>query len=394
MARCGRGVKVPVRQAEVERYLKRLRVEVVDELNGWVRCRCPFAQWKHDSRYDNEQRFGVTHDEDDASYFNCFVCGEKGPFSALPGRLGKRRDDPSLAGIGKQIELDEILGTETVFGDWDETPIKRNEKKTRITDFPPRSDFLKYPPASGSPDALRYLASRGIYLDTVVSIGLRYDTRRERILFPVLDFWTGKYIGCSGRLIWSEHKRVCEEKRRTEFIQKVTGDPTKKVKIPKVRDYSGLEKRNAFLGTYGRRSRTGNRVAAITSGDFVGNHYWIVVEGLMAYARFVQLGFRDNVIAILGSALTPGKQEILRASDRAVYWFVDPDAGGSKCLHGVYDPETETYDDTGALEAMYGDVIQYVPTWPEDLDDPDKIPDRQTVLDMMAAAEPYIKSRA
>lgn len=376
-------------QREVERYLKRLKVEVVDELNGWVRCRCPFAQWKHDSRYDNEQRFGVTHDEDDASYFNCFVCGEKGPFSVLPGRLGKLRGDQSLAAIGTQIERDEILGTETVFGDWDETEAPKKSTELRIRTFPSRKEFFSHPPANLEPDALRYLSGRGIHFDTVTKLALRYDRARERILFPVLDYWTGRYIGCSGRLIWSEKKRVAEEQRRTEIRQRLTGED-KRVTIPKVRDYSGLEKRKAFLGTYGR---PGLHVSGLSQRDDRTNSYWILCEGLLAYARFVQLGFRDNTLAILGSKLTVEKAELLRHSGRAIYYFTDPDKAGRVGLYGNWNEDEQTYEGGGALDMLYGDVIQYVPQWPEGLDDPDNIEHRDQVIDMMQNAELWIRSR-
>lgn len=369
----------------VEGVLKRLGIKVVDELNGWVRSVCPFGLWKHDGGVAENPNFGVTHDDDEPSYYNCLVCGSKGHLSGLPIALAHARksDMDRARAFAKEIEKDEILGGTTDFGEWDDEESvaeKTADEDLRIRSFPDRHEFLKHPPAVGEPDALRYLASRNIHFDTVTKLGLRYDIKNERVLFPLIDYWTGRYIGHSGRVIWSEAKRAREEELATERSLARGG---KRVKIPKVRDYAGLEKRKAFLGTYGRNDR---RIGTPEQPP-----YWILCEGLLAYARFVQLGFGHCTLGILGSTMTEAKAEIIKDSGRSVYHFSDPDQGGSKYLYGSLDDEG-VHRGNGALDRLYGEVVQFVPQWPDFIQDPDDFTNPQQVIDMMQSAELYARS--
>jgi hypothetical protein len=115
-----------------------------------------------------------------------------------------------------------------------------------------------------------------------------------------------------------------------------------------------------------------------------------MVEGLFAFAHIRHIRPRIDSRALLGSALTPGKADLLKSFGRAVYWLTDDDLAGQACLYGVYDKESGEFDHrTGALYQLYGEVAQFVMTYPEGKSDPDELTGEE--LDhMMANAELFI----
>ena len=372
----------------VRSALTRLGIKPLENNKGWVNAECPFGPWKHAGGRDSDPDFYCSFHDCDASHYNCFGCGSKGSLPGLAFSLAKLRNDLTLMELGRKLQEEEIIGiSEDDFGEWKESRAEITKHKvSRLTEFPDYSSFLAYPSVFGAPEALRYLAGRGIAFDTVTKIDLRFDPRRERILFPVFDYWTGRYVGCSGRIIWTERKR-------SETIRRLSELRGKRVNIPKIRDYHGLPKRNCFLGlrSMSRRGGAGARnqfglgtepVAGATSESYL-------VEGLFAFAHFVQRGFGDRTQAILGSDLTDEKIEILEDQQKALYWFVDPDAGGQKALYGPLNDDN-VHSGNGVLDKMYGKCLQYIPDYPDDVDDPDKLTRAQITI-MSERAPLYIR---
>lgn len=192
--------------------------------------------------------------------------------------------------------------------------------------------------------AREYLQKRGISEGTSRKIGLLYDDEKRRIMFPVRDRAGGLY-GWSGRATYSDAR-------------------------PKVLDYEGLPKRHLLLG----------------------EHTWsedrplVIVEGLFAYARMVELGVDEfaNVGALLGSELTLEKAEIIRTFGGRTFMLVDADEAGDACIFGPVkevipssDPETADTvirdDSKGAITLLKDYVPLFIPAFPEGKTDPDEL---------------------
>lgn len=342
-------------------------------------CLCPLAPWRpeHPKGIDTQPGFGVHVAPDDVSYYHCFTCKSKGTIGGLAMLLGKLRDEPELIQLGKKIDQDEILGGESEF-EWSEAPRTGKDKaKYRVTKFPSEREFEeRFPSVIASPRAIAYLRRRRISLDTAFSIGLRYDPAQRRILFPVYDYWTGRYAGCSGRAIGNkEFAKAYEQRTGRDY--------------PKVRDYHGLQKDRVLLfrrGTFrasGNDGRDQHRRTTTPSRP----QQVVGVEGLFAFARFVQLGYGNSVVGLLGSELLPAKGSILSDIGLPIFWFTDHDAAGEACLYGRLDVDTgERKPEGGALKAMFHSTAQFVPQWPEFIDDPDDL-NREQAEAMIDSAE-------
>jgi hypothetical protein len=161
-----------------------------------------------------------------------------------------------------------------------------------------------------------------------------------------------------------------------------------KFRYPKIRDYKGLQKDRVLLRS--RANRRGRNVGVHRS-EFISPNSTVVVEGLFGFARVEQLRPNGDCAALLGSALTPGKKELLLRAGRPIYWLTDNDLAGDTCLYGLWDKETEKHDHkTGALYQLYGEVAQFVMEWPEGKDDPEQLT-ADELHNMMVNAELFVK---
>jgi DNA primase len=147
---------------------------------------------------------------------------------------------------------------------------------------------------------------------------------------------------------------------------------------PKVRDYYGLPKRHLILGA--DRWQAGRAV--------------LVVEGLFAFARMIDLGMEDrvNVGALLGSVLTPEKADILRHFDQSVFLLLDNDKAGDDGIFGIMNPDGSRKEDSGAVGQLAEHVPVLIPEWPEGKDDPDQLT-RAEVDAMLDETAPYTPPR-
>jgi hypothetical protein len=343
----------------------------IDSFSGkWVMCSCPLAPYKFEHRTgrDDKPGFGVHVEDDDVSYYSCFTCKSTGTLGGLAMQLGRYREEPGLITYGKELDRQEILGGLIEFK-WEENRVVKNKAFDRVTNFPNEYEFeRRYRSALAYPECVGYLRRRGISASTTFEIGLRFDERQRRILFPVYDYWTGSYAGCSGRSILGPKTRSTIEQR--------TGMPQ-----PKVRDYFGLQKDRVIL----RKRRVSKRT---TENECT---YGICVEGLFAFATSVERGYGNNTFALLGSAVLAPKATIIADIGLPVYWFTDNDPAGQSCLYGKWDEDKNKYLGGGALDKLYHEVAQFVPSWPEDKNDPDQLT-KYEFGKMIADAEIYIKT--
>lgn len=332
--------------------------------NGWLQGGCPFAQWTHKNGTDRNFSFGVRVNKSGKSGYKCFACGQSGSMAKLAYSLGNFRDE-DYTKLGQEIELTEVTDVDLIdLPEWDEDDEEKKEDKS----WESSGYESSFPYAIGHP----YLAERGIGWKTTKKLGIRLDSYRQRILFPVYDD-RARFRGFSGR--------YCGTRKITK-------------RNPRIKDYYGLPKRELFLGEHyiPNRSRTGY-------GD---SFNIVVVEGLFDYARLHQFrGFTKQKfwpVSILGTEITGEKFDKLLAFDAPIIWMVDNDEAGDKVLYGKIDPKTKTHDfSTGALNRLYGMVPQLLVKYPERLNkngkpvkDPGELYDSE-IKQMIDSAELFIK---
>jgi len=385
-----------VDRKDILRAFARLDIEGTGNEGEWEMARCPLAPFKHEKGYDSSPSFGAHIEPDGITFTHCFTCGSPGTLPQLARMLAMYRDDPELREYASTLEKQEIVGGTIDFGSWGDTPKVAKKSKDRVTKFPNEREFFQqYPSVFSEPRAVNYLRRRGISFSAITALGLRYDPKQWRILFPVYDDRTGRFAGASGRTIRSasfieDRKRLAKERNDRKLLH------------PKVRDYKGLEKDRLLLGE---------------PCKYRNDRPFLIVEGLFAHAHLRTIAPTRYVRALLGSELTPGKQAILIDQQAPIYWLTDYDRAGMKCLFGKYDEERAQryiekaerlgyeYDPSldrgnynpkgkpehyGALDLMYGQVAQFILPYPEGVRDPDNVTAEQLEW-MFDNAELYVR---
>lgn len=282
----------------------------------WMNVSCPFARFTHGKGTDQNPSFGITLVDGGRSFYKCLSCGVKGRLASMPTRLGgyRKEDYSKLHHWAEMAELQATIAAPVV--DW-ERQVTEHDQERVGRELPHETIIDTYPRAMGLP----YLSQRGVTHPAPLLLNLRYDSFQHRILFPCYDRYD-QFNGFTGR--------------------SVMADRTYSKQNPKVRDYYGLDKRTLFLRLRGQQ--TGRK---------------LITEGLIDYAMGVQYGFR-NTHAILGTALTPEKIDILISEGDPVYFFMDNDLAGWQALFGVPNDEGDGYETHNAWAFQ---LYREIPVW-------------------------------
>ena len=262
-------------------------VKLIDH-RKWVSMRCLLAEWTHARGTDNTPSAGISVNDESASIYNCYVCGSR-PLSSLFKELEKYTGE-SFGGLIRDIEMNEFLGGE--LPEWGSSaegsliaPDTLDESYLNLFDT---TGYQWYTRGRGVSDATADLL--GLMYDNGDSAGIR------RVVFPVYTP-DSKLLGFTGRAM----------------TRRGTPEPT-----IKVRDYYGLPKEKALLGSHLRTSST----------DKV-----VVVEGLFDYARVAQAGY--YAVAVMHAGLTPYQLMLLRDLGLPTVLMFDDDETGDKATKDV-----------------------------------------------------------
>lgn len=321
-------LKIPVQRHSYSGSAKRTR---------WLNVSCPFAPFTHAKGSDTNPSFGLTISEDSRSNYKCLACGVKGRVSSLPTRLGgyRKQDYSKIRHWAEMSELQASISKPVV--DW-ESDHTHDEATTNGKDrnVPSPTAILRYPRVLELP----YLRQRGLRFPTPLTLGLRYDDYQCRVLFPCYDRHD-TFRGFTGRSIIppTQHSK----------------------RNPKVRDYYGLDKRELFLRL--PKNRVGPK---------------IISEGLLDYGKIVQAGYR-NAHAILGTALTPEKLDILIDEGDPVYFFMDNDLAGWTSLFGTFGADGVLEVDNAWAYRLYRELPVWIVPYnkPFDGTDPGSLPENE-----------------
>lgn len=296
--------------------------------NGrWMTISCPFAYWTHAKKTDTNPSFGITVNEDGRSHFKCLSCGIKGRLSGLPSRLGgyRKLDYSKLRLWAESVEFQS--GFSRPLPNWDDEISIEDTNVKGGADLPDAKLRTHYPLAICS----RYLRERGLTYADIVKMDIRYDESQRRVLFPVYSY--GLFYGFTGRSVLH---------RKTWVKQ-----------YPKVKDYLGLKKREVFLGLPKPQE---------------GLH--IISEGIFDYAIAVKHGY-TAARAILGTAITEEKLDILISEGKPVYFFMDNDLAGWQSLYGLIK-EDESLDSSNAWAfRLYNEIPVWIVPYARNMDGTD-----------------------
>lgn len=177
---------------------------------GWLIASCPFAHWRHDGGKDNHPSFGVDL-KDKKHRYHCFSCNSSGRLAGLPEeliylnqpkKLKWQKQTDSVAGLDLAKAAQLIAqDAETLTIDVKSTEEIEAEKYKRLHPDPwPEWWLESFKSVEDFPEALAYLAGRGVPEAVWRPLDLRYDTTRQRVCFPIRD-WSGALTGLHGRII-------------------------------------------------------------------------------------------------------------------------------------------------------------------------------------------------
>lgn len=303
---------------------------------------CPFAPVTHRNGRDRNPSFSIMIAEEGYSYYKCWSCKIQGKLYTLKHKLSQvLENEGNVKSIREMREAEDLTIIEKPY----EAPVYINQTLERPKPIDEAVYENIFVDIAESGEACNYLTSRAISSRTVNRLGIRYDDVERRIVFPVRGR-DGNLYGYTGRTIlqdWEEKDRECRQRGG---------------RYPKVKDYAGLQKRFFLLNEQN-----------LDNGKST-----LVVEGLFALARMVELGVEAslNIVAVLGSSLTPPKVETLTNIGNAVYLLFDNDEAGRSGMFGFVNTRGDIVT-KGAVHLLYDKVPVLVPEWPEGKKDPDEL---------------------
>jgi hypothetical protein len=327
--------------------------------SGWSHISCVFGPWKHKSGQDRSKGMAIISEEGAVSAYMCPACKSQGRIENLARELGRLRGQDYSAAIDEARRVENMRLAS--LPPWEQRNVQAYG--AAVEELPEPLDDLVFDPEvifdpiEDDERSAAYLASRRVSIEGANKAGMRFDPDKRRIVFPVYDREM-RLFGFTGRSIESDEERSFWSRK-----------DNKNITMPKVLDYANLPKRLLILG----------------------EHRWttdkptVIVEGLIAYARFLTEGVDDiaNVGALLGSEMTPGKAAILKHWARPTHLLLDPDPAGDAGIYGKLretgklnrDGSKEMVRDieSGALFQLAEHMPLFVPNFPEGINDPDDL---------------------
>lgn len=183
---------------DIEVFLKFLGVNQVWKGEDWVTSSCPLAPWTHKSGTDTNPSFGVKADPNaNDSPYNCWACGGGHSITHLIATMRMRGAKPpkyNLAGA-----TDFFASRDYPFS-LDILPFDKAGDAPLVDQIFPEEWLQSFARAEVVPDAVDYLASRNVNLDTCKGFDIRWDSKRKAVAFPIFSI-DGKCLGLHGRYV-------------------------------------------------------------------------------------------------------------------------------------------------------------------------------------------------
>lgn len=317
------------------------RIDIVDLIDRYVPLKKGGANYSACCPFHSEKTPSFTVSPS-KQFYHCFGCGAHG------SALGFLMQYSGLGFVDAVEELAHSVGMQVPQVS-DQVRTDR-ARKAPLTEVTARAARFYRERLKASPKAIDYLKGRGLTGEIAARFGLgyapddwqglqqafpdygdaalvecglviendqgrRYDRFRDRIIFPILD-QRGNVIGFGGRVIGQGEPKYLNSPETPLF--------------EKGRELYGLPQARK----------------AIHESNTV-----IVVEGYMDVVGLAQLGV-ENVVATLGTAVTPHNvQRLLKQADRVIFSF-DRDAAGDRAARRAMENSLEYLEDAKAVEIL------------------------------------------
>ena len=330
-----------MRREHLVPLLKQAGVKIDRETSkGWIIAHCPFAPYNPAHKNGQDIRAGccIKVNNSGKSGFNCLTCKMKGNMVTFFSYLGHYTKKPTFY-QKMQVEANMrefCVGSDREFG---APPIGTIRPK-------PLSEKVFhgiYPPAWRSLSARTYLTGRGIGEQTCEMLGILYDPKEKRIVFPVRDR-EQRLFGFTGRTILKE-----------EVWKAIPA-------YGKIKDYGfddNADGKKAFF-------LLGAHLVDLTKPI-------LLVEGLFAAATLIERGADQlfSIVASMGSSLSDWQASLLEEWGKPVFLLYDRDAAGRAGQFGYSDPLGKLVP--GSMHKLWQLVPTFRMLWVKDKYDPDQL---------------------
>lgn len=228
------------------KFLKALGIQNAhyDPTSNWVSSSCPLAPWTHKGGADNRPSFGVRVNEM-RPYYHCFTC-RAGDLTTLIQEIemfvGKNPGQHHGFDIKAARAILENEGFEIEpLPEFSEFTLKAHEFQEWPTYF-----IDSFYPCDLHHRPAKYLKSRNVPAEVANAHGLKYDSKRDMIVFPYHNLY-GKLAGARGRAI------------------ELPGEPPTKYRH---HDYTWNHVNNAALVWYNEEALTHDKPVVVVEGQF------------------------------------------------------------------------------------------------------------------------------
>lgn len=165
----------------------------------WVRGACPLAPWSHKSGKDTNPSFGLFVSPGEPGRFHCFSC-ESGSLSLLLQTIEFREQQHpgsfhgNLSAARQIVEQEEVdLPTLPGYSEF-------MAPETKLFEELPQHFLDSFDHAHEVARARAFIEHRGYTLAEAGHFDLRYDAKKDMLLFPYRDVF-GRLAGIRGRAI-------------------------------------------------------------------------------------------------------------------------------------------------------------------------------------------------
>lgn len=161
---------------------------------------CPLAPWFHTKDKDTKPSLSILYNvPGEWTVFKCFACGEKGRLADLVESYGTLSKNPKVITLAERLRdhdkptLSSVISSmREGIDDW----VFLHDKEDSFTLSEEAID--RFVPVFFSERAQEYLKKRRIARHQIEKFDLRYDSHRDRIVFPVRDN-ACRLLGAVGR---------------------------------------------------------------------------------------------------------------------------------------------------------------------------------------------------
>lgn len=267
----------------VVRVLGELGAENVLSYGENVQCSCILAKWTHRGGTDRKPSMGVSVNDRDESFVNCFGCRFGGTLEGLVQQYQMYSGED----LSKVLRI--VTETEEIDPDYIVENLSEYEDPSDKYEhtFIPESEIA---PMMGQ--APRYILDRGFDIETLKAWNVGYDETKQRVVVPVRAVG-GQLVGLVGRTILETGK-------------------------PKYLNYFKFDRGRYLFGAHLVKAMT---ALVITEGLFDAVAVWQALRKADALGSY-------SVVATLGANTTRHqRKQMFQLSDEVVMFF-DNDAAG------------------------------------------------------------------